>query len=81
MGPQDVLPGVHQLLDLVHPQVARAAAAVAEIRLQLVHPRVDLLVLRDEGEVLLERGHPRGEPREHVRLLDVVVHRQRLDEL
>ena len=76
MLPQHLPKSIHHLLQLIQPQLALPSPAFLEIVPQLLQSLVDLLVLRQQLQLLAERRHLARQHGEDVRLLDAVVRLQ-----
>lgn len=73
MLPQHLAKSVHHGLQLAKPQLALPSSALCDIRLELLQPVVDLLVLRQQLQLFAERGHFLREDGEDVLLFNRVV--------
>lgn len=79
--PQNLPEAIHQHLQLLKPKVPLAILARPQILDEFFETRVDLLVLRQQFELLPERRLLLGQDREEVALLDTMVHLKLAGEL
>ena len=73
MFPQHRAEPIHHLPQLRKPQLALPSPALCKIRLELVQPVMNLLVLREQFELFAESGHFLREDGKNVLLFDRMV--------
>lgn len=80
MGPEDIPEGIHNCLQLLHPQLSLACFASVHITFHLIHALMYMLMLRQQLQLPLESRHSLGEDGEDMLLLNRVVEVQMVAE-